>query len=119
MLEYELTCQRFTLSLSSVALGIWEAARLLSKRETQQEGRRKLERLRKKIEAFGQTPALAESLRICLQKDFRPDEYLRTMDQILRADYATALPAIKDLVRKAQETLNEASRKGSGFPRPV
>lgn len=113
----KLMAQRFVIDLSSMALGMWETARLLSKKKTAKEGREKLQWLKKKIASYKQHIVLGDSLKIYLNKDFDSVEYDSLIKQLENGKIKEAFPKIEELIKKTQGYINEARRDKTNFKR--
>ncbi len=71
----KMMAQRFAIDLSGMALGMWETARLLSKKQTQDEGKEKLEWLKSSLDSFKQRSTLSDSLAVTITTTTTIREY--------------------------------------------
>jgi len=114
--------QRFAIDLSGMALGIWQAAYLLSKKETRNDGKEKVHLLQERLEDFSRRSTLSDSLRIYMKEEFRYDEFNRLLSILAtedRSEIKEAIPAIEKLIQSTQECLNEAGRARADFQRAL
>jgi hypothetical protein len=105
------------MDLSGLALGMWEAARLIQRPTTRDEGQRKVARLRAQLENVKNRTLLSDSLRIYFHEQFDPDAYSATLDQLEHGSPAKALPEIKSLVDQTRNYLDESRRAKSDLRR--
>jgi len=101
---------RFAMDLNGVALGMWEVARLLQQPKTQDEGRRKLDRLRHRLGEFKKQPVMSDSLSIFFQGKFDPEIYSSLLDCLENKDPVVVLPKIKSLAEQTRGYLDESRR---------
>ena len=108
---------RCAMDLSGLALGMWEAARLIQSAKTKEEGQRKVARLKAQLESLKTRTLLSDSLRIYLHEQFDPSVYALTLDQLENGLPAKALPEIKTLVIQTRNYLDESRRAKSDLRR--
>jgi len=118
MSNSKITAERFILDLYGLALGIWEAARLLDDERTKSDGERKLERLHNRLRSYQQRPFLGDSMRIFFNKEFDPDKYYTVLSKLGKNKYQDVLPDIEGLVSKTREYVDESRRTRSAITRP-
>jgi hypothetical protein len=107
------------MDLSGMALGMWEAARLIQDRKTKEEGTKKVARLRAQLEGLRNKTLLSDSLKIYLQGRFDPTVYASTLDKLENGAPAKALPEIRSLVIQARNYLDESRREKSDLRRTL
>jgi hypothetical protein len=101
---------RFAMDLSGVALGMLEAARLLSEKTSREEGLGKLNRIRTRLASFEARPFLGDSLSIFLKEKFEPRVYLEILDRLEKEGPNNIMPEIRALADKTSTYLNESRR---------
>ncbi len=114
--------QRFAIDLNSMALGIWQAAYLLSKKETRNDGKEKVHLLQQRLEDFSRRSTLSDSLRIYRKEEFRYHEFNKLLSILAtedRKEIKEAIPAIEKLIQSTQECLNEPGRAKADFQRAL
>ena len=118
----KMMAQRFAIDLSGMALGIWETARLLLKKQTQEEGREKLSWLQDSLEDFRRRSTLSDSLRIHLKEEFKYDDFNNLLSALAsenKKEIKETIPAIEKLIQKTQGCLNESGRAKANFQRAL
>ena len=112
--------ERFALDLSGVALGMWEAARLVTSDKTRENGLLKVKRLRQRLKSFKRQPFLSDSLRIYLKKEFDHNEYESILNRIdQRNNIKAVFPEIEKLVKTTREYLDETRRTRTNIQKPL
>ena len=120
MSKSRLIGRRFAIDLSGLALGIWEAAFLLSRNTTRDEGHSKIEYLRDRLQSYKKQLALSDSLSFYLHTEFDPAVYSSMLDRLEREDVIKdIIPEIQELVDKTHAYINESRRQKADFRRPI
>ena len=119
MASSKMLAERCVIGLSGLALGMWEAARLLSAGPTRDAGRRKVTRLRDKLESFRDHADLNDSLGVILKRDINLEGYDYVLVRLEEEDFKNALPEIEKLVQATSGYLNDFRRATSGFERTL
>ena len=118
----KMMAQRFAIDLSGMALGMWETARLLSKKKTQDEGKEKLKWLQSSLDSFRKRSTLSDSLRIHLKEEFRYDEFNDLLSRLATGNtkqIRNTIPAVEKLIQKTQGCLNDSNRTRADIERAL